>query len=114
MPEPRVKQAPPRGGAPSSGRPLKATNPQKVALDAARSLLRDHHMQVAEELIAQLSATKTVALGGGESMEVPDYATRQGAIDRITARSGFVPDPADVPTSLGVVVLDILTRPVGL
>ncbi len=40
-----------------------------------------------------------------------DFAIRQGAIDRITRLSGFAPDPADVPASLGAAVLDILTRP---
>lgn len=110
---PRKPPKPPKnpgGKMPGGGRPLKATDTQKAALDRARSMLRDAHEDVARELLAQLSANKTVSLGGGDSVEVPDYATRQGAIDRITARSGFVPDPADIPTSLGGVLLEILTR----
>lgn len=99
------------GAREGAGRPLKATPPQKAALDRARSMLRDQHEAVAAELIAEMTANREVPVGGGGTITVPDYATRQGAIDRITKLSGFVPDPDDVPTSLGAAVLDILMRP---
>lgn len=111
--EPRKKQVPPPGGSPASGRPLKATNEQKAALDRARSALRDLHEDIAAELKAQLSATKIVSLGGTQTVEVPDYGTRQGAIDRITARSGFLADPNEMPATVGSIFLDLVARPAG-
>lgn len=113
---PRKPVKPPKnpgGPQPGSGRPKKATDEQKVGLDRARSKLRDKHEAVADELIAQLTANKTISLGGALTADVPDYATRQGAIDRITKLSGFVPDPDDVPTSLGSLFLDLLAKPAG-
>lgn len=112
MPKPPPKSARNSGGARAgAGRPLKANDAQKAGLDRARSMLRDKHEDIALELIAQLSAMKTITLGGdGGTMEVPDWGARQKAIELITARSGFVPDPADLPASLGNALLDALAR----